>query len=126
MISDCATTVDLQRDELRLSVVALSRDKTLGGVLQRGGRGQIGTGDRLSPFRGLGVQLLVKLGLEARRGSAVEREERGADRDRGDDRDRCRQLGAQAGVQDMSTQPGTAAGNRRYACFRSGRRCRHR
>ena len=87
--------VDLDGDDQRLRVVALAGDEAPGGLLDRRRRREVGAGGRLAPFRGLGAQLRVELAAQPRAGSAVEGEEARADGDRGDERDRDRQLGAQ-------------------------------
>ena len=96
MLRDGVAAVDLDDDDQRLRVIALGGDELARRALERGGRREVGVRRELAPLGRLGPQLGVDLRPQSRAGAAVEREEARADAERRDERDRERELRAQA------------------------------
>ena len=96
VVADRAAAAWLDDDDQRLGVIALRREEPSARVLQRGGRRDVRGRGELAPFRLLGLQLGIDLGLQARTRAVVEGQEAGGDREHGDERDRHRELRAQA------------------------------
>ena len=111
---------DVDDEDPRRRVIALRGDEAARCLLHRGRRREVATGAHLLPLSRLRGQVLVDAILQPAARAAVDRHEGQTERQRGDQRDRERELRAQARGQQPPSHAARAAGSPRCAPSRSG------